>query len=74
MPTLTDFIGNYKESRQSRSITLRRIFMKEFIVKDKDGKDIIVEFDNEMFDKAIKMVEELREEYKRLYGCDVECI
>lgn len=48
--------------------------MKEFIVKDKDGKDIIVEYDNEIFDKAIKMVEELREEYKRLYGSDVECI
>lgn len=48
--------------------------MKEFIVKDKDGKDVIVEYDNEIFDKAIKMVEELREEYKRLYGCDVECI
>lgn len=74
MPTLNDFIGNYKESRQSAGIKLRRIFMKEFIVKDKDDKDIIVEFDNEIFDKAIEMVEELREEYKRLYGCDVECI
>lgn len=74
MLTLTDFIGNYKESRQSAGIKLRRIFMKEFIVKDKDDKDIIVEYDNEILDKAIKMVEELREEYKRLYGCDVECI
>mgnify|MGYP001685790095 CR=1 FL=1 len=74
MPTLNDFIGNYKESRQSAGITLRRIFMKEFIVKDKDGKDIIVEFDNEILDKAIKMIEELREEYKYKFGCDVECI
>lgn len=74
MPTLTNFIGNYKESRQSVSILQRRNIMKQFIVKDKDDKDIIVEFDNEIFDKAIKMVEELREEYKRLYGCDVECI
>jgi hypothetical protein len=74
LPTLTNFIGNYKESRQSAGILQRRNIMKQFIVKDKDGKDIIVEFDNEIFDKAIKMVEELREEYKRLYGCDVECI
>lgn len=48
--------------------------MKEFIVKDKDGKDIIVEFDNEIFDKAIKMVEELREEFNDKFECDVECI
>lgn len=48
--------------------------MKEFIVKDKDGKDIIVEFDNEILDKAIKMIEEMRKDYGHTLGDDVECI
>lgn len=74
MPILTNFIGNYKESRQSAGILQRRNIMKEFIVKDKDGKLITIKYENERIEKLREMIEEMRKDYKHTLGSDVECI
>lgn len=74
MPTLTNFIGNYKESRQSVGILQRRNIMKQFIVKDKDGQLMTIKYENERIDKLREMIEEMRKDYKHTLGSDAECI